>query len=362
MARFIRNAVLNGYVELVRTLGADPLPLLSAVGLDDSHLSAHNVWIPVDAVVELFELSAAATGCDDFGLRLGEGRRLSTLGPISLAAREEPDIRSVLRMIMRYQHLHNEALHSRLTESNGLASVELGLDLSHPQRARQAIELLVGAFHRYLRYLIGDGWEPVAVRLVHDTPLDTAAHHRSLGPNVRFGQACNAIILYTGDLDAPNTLSDPPPRPFAKQYLESISSPRSTAEVDRVKDLIEALLPSGRCSLQHVAQSLRVDRKTVHRHLAVSGETFSSVLNSIRVHLAQQYVEHQGRPLTEVAELLGFASLSTFSRWFRDEFGTSPRAWRAERRCKGVGAPRTACALPDHTPHPSCAADDPSTA
>ncbi|MGW4560919.1 AraC family transcriptional regulator [Streptomyces sp. NPDC004561] len=346
MARFIRNAVLNGYVELVRTLGGDPLALLSAVGLDDSHLSAHNAWIPIDAVVELFELSAAATGCDDFGLRLGEGRRLSNLGPISLAAREEPDIRSVLTMIMRYQHLHNEALRSRLTESNGLACVQVELDLSHPQRSRQAIELLVGALLRYLRNLIGDGWCPVAVRLTHDAPPDTAGHHRALGPHVRFGQADNAIVLYAGDLDAPNTLADPLLRPFARQYLESIASPRSTAEVERVKDLIEALLPSGRCSLKHVAQSLRVDRKTVHRHLAASGETFSSVLNSTRVHLAKQYVEHQGRPLTEVAELLGFASLSTFSRWFRDEFGTSPRTWRAERRREGNGA-----AAPPHASH-----------
>ncbi|MFG2092317.1 hypothetical protein [Streptomyces sp. NPDC048612] len=26
---------------------------------------------------------------------------------------------------------------------------------------------------------------------------------------------------------------------------------------------------------------------------------------------------------------MGFSALSTFSRWFRAEFGTSPTAWRA---------------------------------
>ncbi|MGA6160047.1 helix-turn-helix domain-containing protein [Stenotrophomonas sp. NPDC087984] len=70
----------------------------------------------------------------------------------------------------------------------------------------------------------------------------------------------------------------------------------------------------------------------MHRHLAQSGETFSSVLSSTRAQLAQQYLVNQNRTLTQIAELLGFSALSTFSRWFRDEFGSSPKAWRAAHR------------------------------
>jgi AraC-like DNA-binding protein len=56
------------------------------------------------------------------------------------------------------------------------------------------------------------------------------------------------------------------------------------------------------------------------------------VLNGVRVQLARQYVGNQSRPLTQTAELLGFSALSAFSRWFREEFGTSATAWRAARR------------------------------
>ncbi|MER6945311.1 AraC family transcriptional regulator [Nonomuraea sp. NPDC000554] len=148
-------------------------------------------------------------------------------------------------------------------------------------------------------------------------------------------------------------LSDPLLRPYARQYLEAIASPRPTADVDRVRDLIEALLPTGRCSLQQVAHSLGVDRKTVHRHLATAGETFSSVLGATRRQLAQRYVGHQNRPLTQVAELLGFSTLSTFSRWFRNEFGSSARAWRAAHHRDQVRT-RAAPAPDDPAgPHPS---------
>ncbi|MFJ6789141.1 AraC family transcriptional regulator [Streptomyces angustmyceticus] len=338
MRFLVRNAVLTGYVELVRALGGDLSALLASVGLDASDLAVPNSWIPVSAAVDLMEHSAAATGHDDFGLRLAESRRLSVLGPVSLVARGEPDVRSALEVIMRYQHLHNEALHSRITETNGLATIELALDLPAPRR-RQATELLVGAIHRYLQNLAGSRWRPVAVLFAHEAPADAATHHRVLGPAVRFGQHLNGIVLYASDLDAPNQLSDPLLRPYVRQYLEAIAAPRPAGDMDRIRELIEALLPTGRCSLHEVAHSLGVDRKTIHRHLARSGETFSSVLNSLRAQLAQQYVGSRARPLTQVAGLLGFATPSTFSRWFRAEFGTSPTAWRAAAGA-GNGGPR----------------------
>ena len=42
-------------------------------------------------------------------------------------------------------------------------------------------------------------------------------------------------------------------------------------------------------------------------------------------------VEHGQRPLNEIARMLGFSGLSAFSRWFREQFGDSPRQWRRRR-------------------------------
>ncbi|MEU6769845.1 helix-turn-helix domain-containing protein [Streptomyces sp. NPDC046759] len=82
-----------------------------------------------------------------------------------------------------------------------------------------------------------------------------------------------------------------------------------------MRELIEALLPTGRRSIEQIARSLGVDRRTVHRHLARSRETFSSLLHSTRAVLAEQFVAHPSRSLTEVSTLLGFSPLSAFSRW-----------------------------------------------
>ncbi|WP_432168615.1 AraC family transcriptional regulator [Streptomyces sp. bgisy031] len=334
MRPLLRNAALNGYLELTRSLGVDPSPLLRSVGLDTTDLALPNKWIPADAVAQLLELSATVTGRVDFGLRLAEGRRFSNLGPVSLAARDEPDVRSALALITRYLHLHNEALRLVVSESDGLVTLKVHIAPGMPAECPQSVELNTGALHRILHSLVGATWKPVTVCFTHQPPADLAAHHRLLGPSVRFGEEFNGMVVYSSDLDAPNALSDPLFRPYTRQYLETIATPRHTSDADRIRDLIEALLPTGRCSLQQVAHSLGVDRKTVHRYLARSDETFSSVLNTTRVRLVRQYVGHQDRPLTQVAELLGYSSLSAFSRWFRKEFGSCPRAWRAARHAE----------------------------
>ncbi|WP_330231047.1 AraC family transcriptional regulator [Nocardia sp. NBC_00508] len=328
MKPLARYAALNSYVELGRSLGLDPTRLIREAGLDPAGLSLQDRWVPADAVADLLERSAVEAGCDDFGLRLAERRRFANLGPLSLVIREEPDVRSALTVMSRHEHMYNEALHIRLTENNGIATIRLALDLGQPERSRQAIELAVGVLHGLLRAFLGTGWQPVEVRFTHAAPRDRRTHYRVLGPNVAFEQDFNGILACTTDLDARNTMSDPQLRAYTQQFFDSVRNTHATTTLDRVRELIELLLPTGRCSVDQVARSLGLDRRTIHRHLAAEGETFTSLLDSTRAELARHMVANHRHSLTEIAELLGFSSLGNFSRWFRNQFGCSPRQWR----------------------------------
>ncbi|UUZ65843.1 helix-turn-helix transcriptional regulator [Polaromonas sp. P1-6] len=90
-------------------------------------------------------------------------------------------------------------------------------------------------------------------------------------------------------------------------------------------------MPSGRCTVDQVAQHLRVDRRTIHRWLIAEGETFSSVLRQIRLEFVQRRLAETDVAMAEMAQLLGFSSSSAFAHWFRAEFGSSAGAWRRAR-------------------------------
>ncbi|OUS95654.1 AraC family transcriptional regulator [Rhodococcus sp. NCIMB 12038] len=328
MKPLARYAALNNYVELAQSLGLNPVRSLREVGLDPASLSLQDQWAPAAAVAELLERSAATSGRDDFGFALATLRRFSNLGPLSLVIREEPDVRSALKVLMRYQHTYNESLRTRMSEDGGIAALEVSVDVGKPGELRQSIDLTVGVLYRLLRDLLGPQIQPLAVSFSHPAPRHGSTYTRLFGPIVQFGQVFDGISLYATDLDAPNAMSDPLLRPYAQKFLESIEASHQATTVNRVRELIEILLPTGRCSMERVAHSLGVDRRTLHRKLAAEGNTFSSVLDSVRAELAGRLVGNSRRSLIEIADMLSFSSPSNFSRWFKTSFGCSPTVWR----------------------------------
>src|SRR6185369_2052693 len=91
------------------------------------------------------------------------------------------------------------------------------------------------------------------------------------------------------------------------------------------------LLPSGRCTIEQVAEHLGVASRTLQRGLGEQGQSFSSLVNEIRKELALRHVIESDRPLTEVAMLLGFSAPSALSRWYQSQFGCSAKESRARR-------------------------------
>lgn len=328
MKPLARYASLYGYLDLCRSLGIEPAPLLKGAGLDPAGFGLQDRWIPAAAVARVLEESAARSGCDDFGLRMAEHRQFSNLGPLSLVVRDEPDTRSVLRILSRYEHVYNEALHMRMSELNNVATIHIEADVGEPVEIRQFTELAVAVTHRLLVGFLGARWRPVAVCFTHPAPTQTGPHRQLFGPVVNFDHDFCGIVLVASDLDVPNRMSNPLLRPYTKQILESFGSPNDVSVAGRVRESIELLLPTGRCSAEQVARSLGSDRRTVHNHLARTGESYSSILNSARAELAERMVGNTLHTFAEIAELLSFSAPSNFSRWFHGQFGCSPRQWR----------------------------------
>ena len=327
-----RYAALSGFVELSDKFGLDVDELFRRSGLDLTGASQQDRWIAADAVAELLEEAARLSGQDNFGLQLAENRRLANLGPLSMVIREEPSLRGALHTLMRYNHMYNEAVQTRLIEIDETATIRVELSVGDGRRARQAIDLAVGTLFGVLANLAGHRWRPLAVCFSNAPPSDLSVHHRVFGAAVTFNQDLDGILLRTADLDAGNTMADPLLLPYAQRLLAAPTRADTATVVDHTREVIEMLLPAGRCSIEHVARSLGVSRRTLHRQLQRAGTTFTELLDATRVDLAQHLVGNRDNSLTDVTEMLMFSSPSNFSRWFRGHFGVSPRAWRNSRQ------------------------------
>jgi AraC-like DNA-binding protein len=324
----VRCATLDGYVGLTRSAGLDPARLLADEGLTVADLAVPDKWVPAAAVARLLERAATESGLEDVGLRLAGLRRLSTLGPLSVVLRQEPDLRSALGLLCRYEHSYNEALRLRLDEAGDLATMRLWFEFGEPAPTRQALELATAALLGIVRELLGRRWEPLSLCFSHRAPASPAAHLAAFGPRLQFGHEFTGLVFYAAELDAPNTVSDPLLRPYTQQLLRALPAPPAATVTGQVTQLVEMLLPLGRCSTHQVARSLGVTQRTLHRQLAAEGRSFSSIVHETREALAERYLASDRYSLTDVSELLGFTAPSAFSRWFRQRFGVSPTEWR----------------------------------
>lgn len=327
----LRSASLTNYVDVARALSLDPYQQLRAAKISRSVLLDPDIRIPAAAVGRLLDASARAAGADDFGLRMADLREFSNLGALAFVVREEPTLRRALESMVRYMGLQNEALSMRIEDSDDLVMIRLQILSEAPGALRQATDLAVGVMFRMLKLFLGPSWRPRSVCFTHPAPASMATFSRVFGMPGTFNQDFDGIVCLSSDLDAPLPSYDPVMAQQVKHYLRTLLAQSTAATMsDMVRKLVYALLPAGLCSVERVAQHLSVDRRTVHRRLGQEHTSYSEILAQAREDLVIRYLENRDRPLSEVAALLGFSSLSAFSRWFSGRFGRSVSAWRAQ--------------------------------
>ncbi|MDM0026117.1 AraC family transcriptional regulator [Variovorax saccharolyticus] len=328
MPYLIRAASLTNYVKVARSVGLEPFRHLRAAGIHPSVLLDPDMKVPTEAVGRLLESSAQASGCEDFGLRMAETRELSNLGPLAFVAREEPTLRKTLVSMAYYARLQNEALLIRIEEADGLTIIRQEMMGGHPGSIRQQMQLIVGVVHRTLAVFLGTAWKPRSVCFIHGPPPRLNVYRRVFGAPVLFDQDFDGIVCQTTDLDVAVASYEPDMARHTRRYLDALLAQSDATMIDQVRKLVFALLPTGTCSMTAVAQQLGVQARTLQRHLEAQGESYSSILDAARAEVVPRYVASRDRPLSEVASLLGFASLSAFSRWFTGRFGCSVSTWR----------------------------------
>jgi len=317
----IRASVLNGYAELARIVGLDPLRMLDGAGIPRAALADPDLRIPSTAVRDLMERSGR--GAEDFALRMSELRSPSLMGPVALIAREQPNVRGVIEAVVRYSSLHSEATTLQVEEVGELAIIRFRTSFPTPGPTRQSVELTLGQLMRLLRLYLGSGWRPYSVSLIHSPPKSLETHHRILGPNIAFDQEFNGVVCSREDFDQPNPGADPEMARQIERYIGRLAAAAEASLPDKVRDMIRDSLSAGHATVEFVARHMGVDPRTLQRQLAAEGTSFIDLLQEVRMTQSGQYLEESDRPLAEVSELLGFSALSAFSRWHRMHYGRS---------------------------------------
>jgi AraC-like DNA-binding protein len=85
-------------------------------------------------------------------------------------------------------------------------------------------------------------------------------------------------------------------------------------------------------NLDRVAQLSGTSRQSLQRKLRKHGTTFSAEFSEIRKIEGERLLTTTARPVTEVAQALGFTNATSFTRAFKAWTGASPREYRRNQQ------------------------------
>jgi AraC-like DNA-binding protein len=305
---------------------------LAGAGLSRAQLLAPESRITIDAAVRLLEDSAAASGCQTFGLSMAESRQLSDFGVVSLLLSHQRTLRDALQVVLNYRHLMNNSLAIFVEEAGKMVIIREEVVTESPMPSKQATELAIGVMFRLCAALLGSHWHPYSVNFMHQPPDNLQLHRRLFGCNLEFGSEFNGIVCPNTSLDLPNPHADPAMARYAQSYLDSLQNDEGASLLFEVRKAIYMLLPMGRATIEQIAQTQGMNVRTLQRRLKEDGCAFNDVINDVRRDLVLRYLENPNYPLSRIADMLGYSMASSFTRWFISQFGMPPATWRAQKQ------------------------------
>lgn len=330
----VRAASLTGYFSVAEDLRVDVTRLMRSAGVTLAMIANPEQMLPARSVVRLLEESAAVSGSTTFGLRMADKRQPSDLGMISLLIIHQPTLREALEVLAEYRNRINSNLNIHVEEHDDTAFLREVFALHPPMMSRQVDDLALGVLYQLCQSLMGDQWRPQCVCFSYERPpaAERGLYDRMFDCPLQFGADFEGIIIDKRELDRRNPRADEALAHHARMLVGAIIDPGHRTMSQEVEQSIRLLMPAGRASIAGVADALGTNIRTLQRRLDREETSFSDLLDRVRVQQVSQHFANRRLRLTDVAHLLGYATLASFSAWYHQRFGLTATAGRDQAR------------------------------
>lgn len=326
--------------EVLRSLGADPADVCAEAGIDIELFDDPGNLISFRAGSHLFRVCVERTGCDHFGLLLGQKSGLGTLGLVGLLVKYSPDVGAALHSLVRYMHLHIRGAVTTLEVSGKTATFAYEIYQPDAEATDQIGDASVATMFNIMLALCGPNWNPLEVRLAHRKPDDVAPFRRFFQAPLRFNAAENALVFFADTLRRPLPEAEPELRRLLMKQIEALEAQYADQLPEQVRGLLRTALLTGHGNIDQIASLFSMHSRTLHRRLTEAGTGFRQLVDESRFEIARQMLDDTDADVGHVAHVLNYADPSAFTRAFRRWSGTTPAQWRIRQNPKRAARSR----------------------
>jgi AraC-like DNA-binding protein len=327
----IRSAILGGATELLQAHGVRPAPVARQAALPVAALTDPDLLVQATAVLRFFDAAAEACHLPTWGLSLARGARLATIiGPLWILLRNARTVGQLCDELADNFDLYTDvAMVSVERLPHGGALLTWTTAAAQHDSDVQMAEFALSVIGRELRSHLSPQWRPAAAMFRHAKPAGSlAVHHATFGDDLRFNQDHNALLLDAATLDAPTTARGSSARALASRVVRLEAGHRDKHVARDVEAVVRSLMPYAPCTIGEVSRALDIASRTLQLRLKEEDTSFMRIRDAVRADLASKYLRYSDLTAAQVAEILGYATPTSFSRSFRRWNGQSLREQR----------------------------------
>lgn len=193
-----------------------------------------------------------------------------------------------------------------------------------------ALEFTLAMLMSRLRYITDGRFTPIRVGLPISKHDSESVRERLWNATLVFDFPCAEILIDADTWSGAATKADPYLHATLKRMADQLELARpgdSTLE-RALRARLRAALAQGNADPARMASLLGVSERTLQRRLAECGRNYTTIVDDFRREESARLLCDRSVPLIEVANRLGYAEQTSFTRAFRRWMGVTPSAWR----------------------------------
>ncbi len=321
-------------LERLAAIGVDVARVLQHARLSRSQLAAR-AHLTTREFFAFWRVVEQVSGRRDLGLRLGSEASPHQLDVASLAALHAPNLGEALKKLARYKRLVcPEEIEMAIVD--GEARIRF-----HWILADEEIPLLIvdGAFATVVAIAHRGTGRRIVPRRVELTRrrADEQTLTRHFGCEIHFDAPLDLLVLEERALAEPFLTHNEDLLAVMLPGLEAAVAEHGPTRTvaDDVRMILGRRMHGERPTVEKIADEMRMSPRTLQRRLEAVGTTYQELLDEVRRQSARRLLSNTDLDTSEVAFLLGFEELNSFTRAFHTWEGTTPTRWRASDNSRG---------------------------
>jgi len=306
--------------------------LCTAVQIHPTHLSDPAASVPYDIYRKLLAEVARRTGSECFWLQKLNTRAVSLDNPTWYWYFNAPTVREAGRRFERLYILLSSIAYPTNLVVNEEFCIRVTPRSTDAGPSSHHVDLMLSAWWSSATLFAGPSAHLKRVRLISANEDRMAAYGKFFGVPIQGNQPFNELVFDQEVLDLPNVREDLDPN--LDTVLEKMIQPLLVAATAKLSikescfQVIQGQLHRGAPKVEDIAGALGLSTRTFQRKLADAGLSFSEMIQETRRELAEKYLEQSEISITDIAYMLGYSEVSSFTAAFRKWHQITPSEYR----------------------------------